>query len=140
MKTKLYFLTVLFVLTFLATELIAQDADNQAARRQSIANLNAHLLFNAGIPFVKGDTITLPVGSVMAIDRETVGKKILYYVKLSTSLDGAVFCIIISRPLKLLDAGNGFVVFESLRIKYKQVVQYQQGAQVYNSFAFEVVE
>ena len=57
------------------------EAYYQVVKRQSFGNLMALLLYNTGIPFSKGDIITVPAGMLMGIDRKNDGKKIIEKIK-----------------------------------------------------------
>ncbi|HOD15437.1 MAG TPA: outer membrane protein assembly factor BamE [Spirochaetota bacterium] len=112
------------------------EAYYQVVKRQSFGNLMALLLYNTGIPFSKGDIITVPAGMLMGIDRKNDGKKINYLVQITGNPDSRAIYIVSTRELQTY----GNVIREPLKLKYIQPVQYKDGLQIINSWAFEIIK
>ncbi|HPV43418.1 MAG TPA: outer membrane protein assembly factor BamE [Spirochaetota bacterium] len=108
----------------------------EAYKRQSFGNLMTLLLYNNGIPFSKGDIITVPAGILIGIDRQNDGKKINYLVQITGNPDSRAIYIVSTRELQIY----GNVIREPLKLKYIQPVQYKDGLQIINSWAFEIIK
>jgi outer membrane protein assembly factor BamE (lipoprotein component of BamABCDE complex) len=112
------------------------EAYNEAVKRQSFGNLMTLLLYNNGIPFSKGDIITVPAGMLIGIDRQNDGKKINYLVQITGNPDSRAIYIVSTHELQIY----GNVIREPLKLKYIQPVQYKDGLQNINSWAFEIIK
>jgi outer membrane protein assembly factor BamE (lipoprotein component of BamABCDE complex) len=112
------------------------EAYNEAIKRQSFGNLMTLLLYNKGIPFSKGDIITVPAGMLVGIDRKNDGKKINYLVQITGNPDSRAIYTVSTRELQIY----GNVIREPLKLKYIQPVQYKEGLQIINSWAFEIIK
>lgn len=116
------------------------EAYNEVVKRQSFGNFITQLSFGVGIPFVKGDVFNVPAGMLIGIERNDTNKGIIYLVRLSANASSKAIYILTTNELKIINSSDGSIIYETLKLKYKQPAQYRQGVQNINSWLFEKIK